>query len=74
MVGPVADVSLGVPKDMGTSEYACCEHGDTSLTHWVEDGGWGCAVTSGGPGVAWPASWRPGGMPEDVGPGEHCAW
>ena len=56
MVGPVADVSLGVPKGMGMSsgmEGTCCERGDVSLTHQVEGGGWGCAATSGGLGVAW---------------------
>ena len=79
MVGPVADTSSGMPKGMGMSsgvENVCCEHSDTSLTHQVEDGGWGCAMTSGGPGVAWPASWRPSGMPEDVEPplGEHHTW
>ena len=31
--------------------------------HCVEDGGWGCAATSGSLGGAWPASWSP----EDVG-------
>ena len=79
MVGPVADASLGMPKGMGTSsgmEDACCEHSDASLTHWVEDGSWGCATTLDGPGVAWPVSWRPSGMPKDVGLplGEHRAW
>ena len=79
MVRLAADVSLGVPKGMGTScgmEDACYEHGNVSLPHRVEDGSWGCAVTSGGLGVTWLASWRPSGVPKDVGPplGEHHTW
>ena len=79
MVGLAADTSSGVPKGMGMSsgvENVCYEHSDTSLTHQVEDGSWGCAATLDGPEVAWPAFWRPGGVPEDVGPllSEHCTW
>ena len=37
------------------------------MHHRVEDGGWACAATLGSLGVAWPASWSPGGVPKDVG-------
>ena len=70
MVRLAANASLGMLKGMGTLpsvECACCEHSNMSLIHQVQDGSWGCATTSGGPGVAWPASWRPSGVPEDVG-------
>ena len=81
MVGPAADTSLGMLKGMGMSsgmEDACCECSDASLTHQVEGGDWGCAVTLDGLGVAWRLAsileprWHAQGYGATV-QHEHCA-